>query len=86
MVNVLVWLLAGGVVGFVAGRLLHAPEEGTPLVHVTAGSLGALAGGVIFLIFDTAPLHLFTIGGLAVALMGAVVILGVVHMILRRFI
>jgi uncharacterized membrane protein YeaQ/YmgE (transglycosylase-associated protein family) len=84
MINVLVWLLAGGLVGFAATRLLRSSEEGTPLVQIIAGSLGALVGGVIFLIFDTAPLYVFTIEGLAAALMGALVILGVVHMLMRR--
>ena len=84
MINVFVWLLFGGLVGFAASRLIQSSQEATLLIQVAAGSLGALAGGVIFLIFDTSPLYAFTLGGMWAALVGAVVILGVVHMLIRR--
>ena len=84
MINVLVWLLVGGLVGFATTHLLRSSEEGTPLVQIIAGGLGALVGGVIFLIFDTTPLHVFTIGGVMVALVGAVAILTVMHLTMRR--
>jgi hypothetical protein len=36
------------------------------------------------LIFDTAPLSVFNVRGLAVALIGALVIIGVVHVAVER--
>jgi uncharacterized membrane protein YeaQ/YmgE (transglycosylase-associated protein family) len=84
MINVLVWLLFGGLVGWAASRVTRTFQDGAPLLQIATGSLGALIGGVIFLIFDTTPLNVFTIAGLGVALTGAVVILGVVHVMMRQ--
>jgi uncharacterized membrane protein YeaQ/YmgE (transglycosylase-associated protein family) len=64
--------------------MFRSPAGGTLLLRVAAGCLGALVGGVIFLIFDTAPLQVFTLGGLVVALLGAIAVLGVVQMMMRR--
>ncbi len=84
MINVLVWLICGGLAGWVASRLICTFQGAAPLLQIVAGGLGALLGGVIFLIFDTAPLSVFNVRGLAVALIGALVIIGVVHVAVER--
>lgn len=84
MINVLAWLVVGGLAGLTASRLVRTSQAGVPLLQIIAGSLGALVGGVIFLIFDTSPLNVFNAWGLAIALIGAAVIIGVVHMMVRR--
>jgi uncharacterized membrane protein YeaQ/YmgE (transglycosylase-associated protein family) len=84
MINVLAWLVFGGLVGLTASRLVRISPAGVPLLQIIAGCLGALVGGVIFLIFDTTPLDVFNAWGLAVALVGAAVIIGLVHMMVRR--
>ena len=84
MINVLVWLVCGGLAGWAASRLIRTFQGAAPLLQIVAGSLGALLGGVIFLIFDTAPLSVFNVRGLTVALIGALVIIGVVHVAVER--
>jgi uncharacterized membrane protein YeaQ/YmgE (transglycosylase-associated protein family) len=84
MINVLVWLLFGGLAGWIASRLVRSSHNGVPLLQIIAGGLGALVGGVIFLIFDTAPLNAFNARGLAFALIGAMIVIGVAHMLVRR--
>jgi uncharacterized membrane protein YeaQ/YmgE (transglycosylase-associated protein family) len=84
MINVLVWLLSGGLVGWAVSWLTRPFQESVLLLQIVAGSLGALVGGVIFLIFDTAPLNIFNVLGLAVALIGAMVVIGVAHVLIRR--
>jgi uncharacterized membrane protein YeaQ/YmgE (transglycosylase-associated protein family) len=84
MINVLTWLLLGGLAGLVAGRLIRPFKQGLPLPQIVAGCLGALVGGVVFFIFDTAPLHAFNAWGLLVALLGAALIIGVVQATVGR--
>jgi uncharacterized membrane protein YeaQ/YmgE (transglycosylase-associated protein family) len=84
MINVLVWLLFGGLAGWIASRLTRSSHNGGPLLQIIAGGLGALVGGVIFLIFDTTPLNVFNVRGLAVALIGAMIVIGVAQVLVRR--
>jgi uncharacterized membrane protein YeaQ/YmgE (transglycosylase-associated protein family) len=84
MINVFVWLLFGGLAGWMASRLTRTTHDGVPLLQIIAGGLGALVGGVVFLIFDTTPLNVFSVRGLAVALIGAMIVIGVTHMLVRR--
>ena len=86
MINVLIWLLIGAVAGFAAGRLTRTFQQGVPIVQIVAGSIGALLGGVIFLIFDTSPLQLFSVGGVLFALIGAIVAIGLVQVTVGRMI
>jgi uncharacterized membrane protein YeaQ/YmgE (transglycosylase-associated protein family) len=84
MINVFVWLLFGGLAGWMASRLTRTTHDGVPLLQIIAGGMGALVGGVVFLIFDTTPLNVFSVRGLAVALIGAMIVIGVAYMLVRR--
>jgi uncharacterized membrane protein YeaQ/YmgE (transglycosylase-associated protein family) len=46
--------------------------------------MGALLGGVIFLIFDTAPLSAIKLEGLLFALIGAIVVIALVRLLFLR--
>jgi uncharacterized membrane protein YeaQ/YmgE (transglycosylase-associated protein family) len=82
MINPLVWLLFGTLVGLLASRVrrtLHAP-----LLNNVVGSMGSLDGGVVFWIFDTAPLQRFTVWGLVYALIDALAINMLMQIVVRR--
>jgi len=82
MINVVVWLLCGVVVGLVASWR-GASNGAVFLLLVAAGTLGALAGGVVTFIFDTTPLNALSLVSLASALAGAVVLVIVARRLSR---
>jgi uncharacterized membrane protein YeaQ/YmgE (transglycosylase-associated protein family) len=84
VINVLTWLLLGSLAGLMGGHLARSIQNGLPFLQIVAGCLGALIGGAVFLIFDTAPLHTFNAWGSLAALLGAALIIGAVHATIGR--
>jgi uncharacterized membrane protein YeaQ/YmgE (transglycosylase-associated protein family) len=84
MINVLVWLLFGVIVGNLASRLMRPLSPIITVLNSVAGVMGALMGGIVFLIFDTQPLDSLSIGGLVCALIGAALVIVLVRIMFRR--
>jgi uncharacterized membrane protein YeaQ/YmgE (transglycosylase-associated protein family) len=84
MINVLIWLLFGLLVGWIASRMVHWVAVNDTFLNALAGSMGALIGGVIFFIFDTTPLTNFSLWGFVCAIVGAIVTIGIAHIVVRH--
>lgn len=84
MMNVLIWGVVGMLVGLAAGHVTRTFQNTLPLLQISAGCLGALLGGTVLLIFDTAPLAWFRMNGLVAALIGALIVLSVIHLTIVR--
>jgi len=82
MINVLLWCVVGGLIGFVVGRLTKTFPN--PFMQIVAGCFGALISGTVFTIFDTMPLAMFSISGLVVAILGALIVLSIVQTTIAR--
>jgi uncharacterized membrane protein YeaQ/YmgE (transglycosylase-associated protein family) len=67
-----------------ASRLSSAVAPDEVVVNSIAGILGALLGGVVFLIFDVTLLHASTLWGIVIALLSAVVAISLVRHIYQR--
>jgi uncharacterized membrane protein YeaQ/YmgE (transglycosylase-associated protein family) len=71
--NFIVWLIAGGLAGWIAGRFMGG---GWGFIgDIILGLLGALLGSLVVGLFMNASLGFW--GTLVVAVLGAVVILGI---------
>ena len=76
------FLILGAVAGWLAGKIMSGHGYGI-VWDVILGIVGAFVGGFVFsLIFGTAPTGLVL--SFIVALIGAVVVVGIVHMIRRE--
>ena len=84
--NLIVWLVIGGVVGWVAGLLLQNSGNGI-ILNVVVGIVGAFLGGwllgPLFNHSSTINQADFSLPGLAVSLLGAVILLAIVNLIRR---
>lgn len=81
MINFLVWLLAGALVGWVASMLMRTDAEQGALLNIVVGIIGAFIGGFLFggpTINDT-----FNLTALVVSLVGAVILLAIVNLVRR---
>ena len=84
--NFLIWLIVGGILGWVASIVMKTDGQQGIILNVVVGIIGALiAGFVIAPMFGTGTINTndFSIAGLAVSFAGAVVLLAIVNLFRR---
>jgi uncharacterized membrane protein YeaQ/YmgE (transglycosylase-associated protein family) len=84
--NLIIWLIVGGLIGWVASMLMHTDGQQGILLNVIVGIVGALlAGFLLSPLFGTGTINQgdFSLSGLLVSLLGAVILLGIVNMFRR---
>jgi uncharacterized membrane protein YeaQ/YmgE (transglycosylase-associated protein family) len=82
--NIIIWLVVGGLVGWAASALMRT-QEGI-LLNVVVGILGAALGGwVLSPIFGVSTINQsnFSAPSLLISLLGAVILLAVVNFLRR---
>jgi len=85
--NLIIWLVVGGVVGWVASLIMKTDAQQGLFLNVVVGIVGALIGGwLLSPLVGAGTLNQgdFSLPGLLVSLVGAVVLLFVVNLIRRR--
>jgi uncharacterized membrane protein YeaQ/YmgE (transglycosylase-associated protein family) len=86
MVNFIVWLIVGGVIGWFASMLMRTDGQQGILLNIVVGIVGAALGGWLLapaLGTGTINQGSFSLGSLLVSLLGAVVLLAVVNLLRR---
>ncbi|MBZ5609710.1 MAG: GlsB/YeaQ/YmgE family stress response membrane protein [Acidobacteriia bacterium] len=78
----LAWIVLGLIAGFVGSKIVNKKGEGLVL-DIILGIVGAIAGGWLFNMFGAAGVTGLNLYSLAVAIVGAVVVLVVYHAIRR---
>jgi uncharacterized membrane protein YeaQ/YmgE (transglycosylase-associated protein family) len=84
--NILVWLVVGGVIGWLASMLMRTDGQQGILLNVVVGVVGALLGGwLISPLVGEGTINSgdFSIAGLGVSLLGAVILLAIVNLFRR---
>lgn len=78
--GIIIWLIIGGVVGWLAGILMR--DRNGIIMNIVVGIVGAFLGGLILARgnINNSPL---TIETFAVSLLGAVILLAIVNLIRR---
>jgi uncharacterized membrane protein YeaQ/YmgE (transglycosylase-associated protein family) len=87
MINFIIWLLFGALVGWLASIVMRTDAQQGALMNIIVGIVGAFLGGLIAgaLGFSGASINNnnFSLSGLLVAFVGAVVLLGIVNLVRR---
>jgi uncharacterized membrane protein YeaQ/YmgE (transglycosylase-associated protein family) len=81
--GIIAWLVLGLLAGFIASKLVNKTGEGL-IMDIVLGVVGAFVGGWLFTRFGTAGVTGFNLWSLLVAVVGAVVVLLLYHLIFRR--
>lgn len=84
--NFLIWLLVGGLLGWIASLVMKTNGQQGIILNVVVGILGALiAGFVIAPMFGTGTINTndFSVSGLLVSFVGAVILLAIVNLFRR---
>lgn len=84
--NLIIWLVVGGVLGWLASIVMRTDAQQGIFLNVVVGIVGALvAGFVIAPMFGTGTINTndFSLSGLLVSFIGAVVLLAIVNLFRR---
>lgn len=76
------WIILGLVAGFVGSKIVNKTGEGV-FLDIILGIVGAIVGGWLFSIFGASGVTGLNLYSLAVAVVGAIVVLVVYHAIRR---
>lgn len=80
--NFILWLVIGGVIGWLASIIMRTDAQQGIFLNVVVGIVGSFIGGLIFS-GGNLNAYNFSIPSLLVALLGAVVLLGIVNLVRR---
>ena len=82
MIGLLIWLVIGGIVGWLASLVMRTDAQQGVLLNIVVGIVGAFIGGLIFNKGDinNAPL---SVTAFVVSLVGAIILLAVVNLFRR---
>lgn len=77
-------LIVGGVIGWLASKVMNTDAQQGIFLNIVVGVIGSLLGGFLgrFVGVDS-TLTTFSLPGLAMSFVGAVVLLGIVNLIRR---
>ncbi|MGB8328424.1 MAG: GlsB/YeaQ/YmgE family stress response membrane protein [Steroidobacteraceae bacterium] len=81
--NILIWLVAGALIGWVASLIMRTDPRQGMVLNVAVGIAGALLGGWFLsphIGVSTINQNNFTVIGVGVSLLGAVVLLAIVSL------
>lgn len=83
--NFILWLIVGGIVGWLASLIMKTDAQQGILLNVIVGIVGAfLAGWLISPLVGMGTINEgFSIGSLVVSLIGAVILLAIVNLFRR---
>jgi uncharacterized membrane protein YeaQ/YmgE (transglycosylase-associated protein family) len=84
--NIIIWLFVGGLIGWVASMIMKTNAEQGALLNIIVGILGAMLGGwLISPLIGAGTINQsdFSLGGLLVSLVGAIVLLAIVNLFRR---
>lgn len=86
MINFIIWIILGGILGWIASMIMRTDAQQGTLLNIVVGIVGAfLAGMFLSPLFGVATINQnnFSIASLLVSLLGAVILLAIVNMFQR---
>ena len=81
--GIIAWLVLGLIAGFIASKVINKTGEGL-IMDIVLGIVGAVVGGWLFTRLGYAGVTGFNIYSMFVAVIGAIIVLLIYHMVVRR--
>jgi uncharacterized membrane protein YeaQ/YmgE (transglycosylase-associated protein family) len=85
MVNIIIWLIVGGIVGWLASMIMKTDAQQGVLLNIVVGIVGAFIGGWLIgpLVGAGSINDGFTVMSFVVSLIGAIILLAIVNLFRR---
>lgn len=84
--NFLVWLIVGGLIGWIASKIMNTDAQQGVILNVIVGIVGAFLGGMLISPLVGVPTinqNALSVGALLVSLVGAIILLAIVNLVRR---
>lgn len=84
--NFIIWLVIGGLIGWVASMIMKTDAQQGVFLNIVVGIVGAMLGGWLLApLLGTGTINSndFSLAGLGVSLLGAVILLAIVNFFRR---
>jgi len=84
--NFIIWLVVGGIIGWLASMVMRTDAQQGVLLNVIVGIIGAILGGWLISPLvgaGTINQNDFSLAGLIVSFLGAVILLAIVNLFRR---
>lgn len=79
--NIIVWIIFGALVGWIASMIMGTNKRQGGIANIVIGIIGALIGGFVSRIFGGEGVTGFNFGSFLIALIGAVILIGLLNLI-----
>jgi uncharacterized membrane protein YeaQ/YmgE (transglycosylase-associated protein family) len=86
MINFIVWIIVGGIIGWLASIVMRTDAQQGTLLNIIVGIVGAFLAGLVLtplLGIGTINQADFSLASLLVSLLGAIILLAIVNMFRR---
>ena len=84
--NLIIWLIVGGVLGWIASKIMHTDAQQGIVLNIIVGVIGALLAGPLLtplFVVGTINQSSYSLASLFVSLLGAIILLAIVNLIRR---
>ncbi|VTU23879.1 Transglycosylase associated protein [Variovorax sp. PBL-H6] len=84
--NIIIWLIVGGIIGWIASMIMRTDAQQGMILNVVVGIIGSVIGGwLIAPMLGSATVNQndFSIMGLVASLIGAIILLAIVNLFRR---
>ena len=84
--NFLIWLVVGGLIGWIASKIMNTDAQQGVILNIVVGIVGAFIGGMLISPLVGVPTinqNALSIGALLVSLVGAIILLAIVNLFRR---
>jgi uncharacterized membrane protein YeaQ/YmgE (transglycosylase-associated protein family) len=84
--NFIIWLVVGGLIGWVASKIMRTDAQQGMFLNVVVGIVGAMIGGWLISPMvgaGTINQRDFSLGALVVSLIGAIILLAIINLFRR---
>jgi uncharacterized membrane protein YeaQ/YmgE (transglycosylase-associated protein family) len=86
MINFLIWIIVGGIIGWVASMIMSTDGRQSTIIDIVVGCVGAFVAGLVLTPFfgiSTINENNFSLPALLVSLLGAIILLAVIKFFRR---
>jgi uncharacterized membrane protein YeaQ/YmgE (transglycosylase-associated protein family) len=86
MINFIIWIILGGILGWLASIIMRTDAQQGPLLNIIVGIIGAFLGGLVLSpLFGISTINQnnFSVPSLLVSLLGAVILLALINLFRR---
>lgn len=84
IMEIITWIAVGALAGWIASKIMKTDAEMGAMANIVVGIIGAFIGGFLVRMFTGAAPDTFSIMGVIVAIIGAVVLLAIVKAMTGR--